>query len=163
MGELHLTNENFKGNHPSQELPPTPAPTLPPPNLFEQYTWAFICGAIFIVLVLLCIVKKVCCSFREEKQREKDKMELHMMQQNQMNSLMQREQYLGTPHITHQPYNNESMRSTHRSSNYVNRGLSLTTNAYRQPTNKLVYNPNYGEVQIPLNEPLIVSNRSDYD
>ena len=111
-------------------------------------------------------------------------MELHMMQQNQMSSLMQREQYLGTAHITHQPmYNNESMRckffllfgliptvgdsqfilATHRTSNYVNRGLSLTTNAYRQPTNKLVYNPNYGEVQIPLNEPLIVSNRSDYD
>lgn len=86
-----------------------------------------------------------------------------MMQQNQMSSLMQREQYLGTSHVTHQPmYNNESMRSTHRSNNYVNRGLSLTTNAYRQPTNKLVYNPNYGEVQIPLNEPLIVSNRSDY-
>ena len=45
------------------------------------------------------------------KKREKDKMELHMMQQNQMSSLMQREQYLGSAHVTHQPmYNNESMR-----------------------------------------------------
>ena len=66
----------------------------------------------------MCIVKKVCCSFREEKQeiftnkdfskainsleklsqRENDRMEMHMMQQNQMNSLMQREQYMGPPY-----------------------------------------------------------------
>ena len=31
-------------------------------------------------------------------QREKDRMEMHMMQQNQMNSLMQREQYMGPPY-----------------------------------------------------------------
>ena len=66
----------------------------------------------------MCIVKKMCCSFREEKQeifsnknfsnarssleklsqRENDRMEMHMMQQNQMNSLMQREQYMGPPY-----------------------------------------------------------------
>jgi len=78
------------------------------------------------------------------------------MQQNQMNSLMQREQYMGPPYA-----HNGSMKSLNRNGNYVNRGISLTT-SYRQPNNKLVYNSNYGEVQIPLNEPMIVASRSEY-
>jgi len=144
------------GNNPSREEPQL-QPPIPPaePSIYEQYTWAFIAGGILFLVICTCAIKKICCTFKEEKQRHRDQMELHNLQQQQMNSVMQREQYLGPNRET------ALMRqySTTRNGNYVNRGLSLQrSDGYvPQPSkNRLVYNTNYNDVHIPYNEPLIL-------
>jgi len=144
------------GNHPSQEIPPTPAPTPPPPSHspfldFNQYGWVYMGGAMLIVVTLVCCIKCICCKkSKEQKDLEKT---LQVQNRNEYEmALMQREQYLG-PGKEHLMPSSAHVVHGQRRAVSTNRALSLRSNsnsnlAGRRTGTSMVYNPEYAGVQI---------------